>query len=319
MPLFGLICRLLEVYTRRPCRESLWHGNISDVYVQPIAVVCSAVPAGKADFQSEKVLTKNANQWAARELTEEEVRTFRRVLRQSGLRYPTAHDPYLIDLASPDEALYRRSLEAFVVEVQRAEQLGLRYLVTHPARTSTAVRRRVLPKWQRRWMRYTPVVHVSRPDPAGDDGGTGELPRPSVRAPGPHPPAGPRSESARRLSRYLPRLRRGLWPASGGGVPSHVPRLRSADRLEAAAALPCQRQPQAARQPRGPPCAHRPRRGRLEAFRLLLNDPRFRTRPMILETPKEDGGTPTWTRSTWPTCRADGGEVSFRPSLLLFQ
>ena len=26
----------------------------------------------------------------------------------------------------------------------------------------------------------------------------------------------------------------------------------------------------------------------LEPFRLLVNDPRFRTRPMILETPKED-------------------------------
>jgi deoxyribonuclease-4 len=27
----------------------------------------------------------------------------------------------------------------------------------------------------------------------------------------------------------------------------------------------------------------------LEPFRLLVNDPRFRTRPMILETPKEEG------------------------------
>ena len=27
----------------------------------------------------------------------------------------------------------------------------------------------------------------------------------------------------------------------------------------------------------------------LEAFRLVVNDPRFRNRPMILETPKEDG------------------------------
>jgi deoxyribonuclease-4 len=38
----------------------------------------------------------------------------------------------LINLASPDRTLYRRSLEAFVVEVQRAESLGLDYLVTHP-------------------------------------------------------------------------------------------------------------------------------------------------------------------------------------------
>jgi deoxyribonuclease-4 len=57
---------------------------------------------------------------------------FRRTLKASRLRYPIAHDCYLINLASPDPILYRRSLEAFVDEVCRAEQLGLRYLVTHP-------------------------------------------------------------------------------------------------------------------------------------------------------------------------------------------
>src|SRR5215475_4565512 len=76
-----------------------------------------------------QLFTKNSNQWNARELSEEEVRTFRRTLRQTRLRLPMAHDSYLINLASPDEKLYRRSLEAFVVEVRRAEQLGLRYLV----------------------------------------------------------------------------------------------------------------------------------------------------------------------------------------------
>ncbi|HXG12474.1 MAG TPA: deoxyribonuclease IV [Gemmataceae bacterium] len=79
-----------------------------------------------------QLFTKNSNQWDARALTAEEVRTFRRTLRQTGLRLPMAHDSYLINLASPDEDLYRRSVEAFLVEVQRAEQLGLRYLVTHP-------------------------------------------------------------------------------------------------------------------------------------------------------------------------------------------
>jgi deoxyribonuclease-4 len=79
-----------------------------------------------------QLFTKNANQWSARELDDEEVRLFRRTLRETKLRFPTAHDSYLINLASPDEALYRKSVEAFVVELQRAERLGLRYLVTHP-------------------------------------------------------------------------------------------------------------------------------------------------------------------------------------------
>jgi len=79
-----------------------------------------------------QLFTKNANQWNARPFAEEEVRLFRDALRESGLRFATAHDSYLINLASPDETLYRRSVEAFVVEVRRAEQLGLSYLVMHP-------------------------------------------------------------------------------------------------------------------------------------------------------------------------------------------
>jgi deoxyribonuclease IV len=77
-------------------------------------------------------LTKNANQWNARDLSDDDVRTFRRLLRETRLRFPMAHDSYLINLASPDEPLYRRSIESFIVELQRAERLGIRYLVTHP-------------------------------------------------------------------------------------------------------------------------------------------------------------------------------------------
>src|SRR5947209_3517082 len=79
-----------------------------------------------------QLFTKNASQWSAKPLTDEDVSTFRRTLRQTGLRFPMVHDSYLINMASPDEALYRRSVEAFLVEMRRAEQLGVRYLVTHP-------------------------------------------------------------------------------------------------------------------------------------------------------------------------------------------
>jgi deoxyribonuclease-4 len=81
---------------------------------------------------SVQLFTKNANQWNAPDLTPEAIRLFRRPLRETGLRHTVAHDSYLINLASPDEALYRRSVEAFVNEMRRAEQLRLRYLVMHP-------------------------------------------------------------------------------------------------------------------------------------------------------------------------------------------
>src|SRR5262249_13117785 len=71
--------------------------------------------------QALQLFSKNANQWAAKELTAEEARLFRRTLRGSGVRVTVAHDSYLINLASPDPALYQKSIEAFVTEVQRAE------------------------------------------------------------------------------------------------------------------------------------------------------------------------------------------------------
>src|SRR5437763_1490890 len=82
--------------------------------------------------ESVQLFTKNSNQWNAKEISGDEATTFLKTLKQTRLRHATAHVSYLINLASPDEALYRRSVEAFVVELQRAELLGLSYLVMHP-------------------------------------------------------------------------------------------------------------------------------------------------------------------------------------------
>jgi deoxyribonuclease-4 len=82
--------------------------------------------------QAVQLFTKNANQWRAKELAEEELAVFHKTRRQTGVRILLAHDSYLINLASPDQKLYRRSIEAFIVELQRAERLGLTYLVAHP-------------------------------------------------------------------------------------------------------------------------------------------------------------------------------------------
>ncbi len=84
------------------------------------------------DFDTVQLFTKNNNQWNGKELTADDVQLFRVTLKTSKLKFPTAHDSYLINLASPDATLYQRSLAAFVIEMQRAEALGLSYLVMHP-------------------------------------------------------------------------------------------------------------------------------------------------------------------------------------------
>jgi deoxyribonuclease-4 len=79
-----------------------------------------------------QIFTKPPNQWAGKPIKAEESRLFRRTLRETRLKKTLAHDSYLINLASPDEALYRKSVESFVDEMRRAETLGVSYLVTHP-------------------------------------------------------------------------------------------------------------------------------------------------------------------------------------------
>jgi len=79
-----------------------------------------------------QIFTKMANRWAERVCADEECVAFRRALRTTNVRATIAHDSYLINLASPDPALRRQSIESFVGELARCEALGIQYLVSHP-------------------------------------------------------------------------------------------------------------------------------------------------------------------------------------------
>ncbi len=79
-----------------------------------------------------QLFTKNNNQWRAKEITDMEVERFRRALADLKISHPISHDSYLINLAAPDDDLWKKSVEAFIVELQRAEQLGIAFVVAHP-------------------------------------------------------------------------------------------------------------------------------------------------------------------------------------------
>lgn len=79
-----------------------------------------------------QLFTKSSNQWRARPLPPEEIERYRANLQATGITQAVAHDSYLINLASTDPALHQRSMAAFLEELERAEALGIPYLVTHP-------------------------------------------------------------------------------------------------------------------------------------------------------------------------------------------
>lgn len=93
--------------------------------------------AHQAGCDCVQLFTKNTNQWAARDITPDDARRFRESLDKTGITHPIVHDSYLINLASPDPALWQRSVEAFMAELRRADALGIPYVVTHPGAYTT--------------------------------------------------------------------------------------------------------------------------------------------------------------------------------------
>ena len=79
-----------------------------------------------------QIFVKNQRQWKAGSLIPADVEAFRLARRKSGIRVILAHDTYLINMASPDSSLRKKSVDAFVDELDRCEALGLEALVTHP-------------------------------------------------------------------------------------------------------------------------------------------------------------------------------------------
>jgi deoxyribonuclease-4 len=78
-----------------------------------------------------QIFTKNANRWEAKELSLEEAKKFKAERKRTQISPVVAHDSYLINLASEDKELLKKSIAAFVDEVRRAELLGVDFLVTH--------------------------------------------------------------------------------------------------------------------------------------------------------------------------------------------
>ena len=102
------------------------HQSIAGGYYKAVEI------AAELQMDCVQIFTKNNNQWKAKPLLPEEIDQFRETIVRTGIRSPCAHDSYLINLASPDDELWQKSLDAFLVEVQRAKALGLAGVVMHP-------------------------------------------------------------------------------------------------------------------------------------------------------------------------------------------
>lgn len=79
-----------------------------------------------------QIFSKNERQWQAKPLLDDDIQRFKAEQARTGIGPLIVHDSYLINLASPKDDLWEKSIAAFSHELERCERLGIPYLVTHP-------------------------------------------------------------------------------------------------------------------------------------------------------------------------------------------
>jgi len=94
----------------------------------------SKAPARGAEVGCEtlQIFTRNNVRWRFPGLTDDEALAFRKAVRRTGLRPVVAHNCYLVNLASGDRSIRRKSFATLLDELGRCAMLGVGDLVIHP-------------------------------------------------------------------------------------------------------------------------------------------------------------------------------------------
>ena len=237
-----------------------------------------------------QVFVKSSNQWAARPFAPGEVGDYRSAALEAGLApFTLAHASYLINLASPNDALWEKSTGALRQELLRCEQLGIPWLVVHPgSHVGSGVEAGV----------GRVASALKRVLAGAEDGSSGVLLE--ITAGQGHSLGARFEELGEMIARAGGSDRLGICfdtcHALAAGYEfrdagSYRETMRALDATVGLARLKAFH----LNDSKGDLGSRLDRhehigQGKvgLEAFRLILSDRRFRDRPMVLETPKED-------------------------------
>ncbi|MCG3136319.1 MAG: Endonuclease 4 [Phycisphaerae bacterium] len=97
-------------------------GGLHEAFDRAVEVGCECL----------QVFVKNQRQWSAKKLSAEEIGQWQQARQRSGLGPVIAHATYLINLGSSKQDLWEKSVKALGEELQRCETLGIILLVFHP-------------------------------------------------------------------------------------------------------------------------------------------------------------------------------------------
>jgi deoxyribonuclease-4 len=237
-----------------------------------------------------QIFTKNASQWRGRELPPEEIRAFRAQAAAAKIHPVVSHASYLINLATSDAALRAQSMAAMGDELDRAEALGLLGVVLHPGcytagseDAGLTLIGRSLGALIRERSRGKTMVLIEHTAGQGTAlGCTFEQLAAIIARADDHPRVGVCLDTCHLIASGYDLSS----PDGHAATFAQFERLVGFDRLRAFH-LNDSKKPLGSRVDRhehiGRGCLG------LEPFRRILNDPRFRDLPMLLETPKAEG------------------------------
>jgi deoxyribonuclease-4 len=79
-----------------------------------------------------QIFTKSNRQWNSKTITNKEAELFIEAQKNSDIKIVVAHASYLINLGSITPGVQQKSFEALIDEIKRCHQLEIPYLVLHP-------------------------------------------------------------------------------------------------------------------------------------------------------------------------------------------
>jgi deoxyribonuclease-4 len=86
----------------------------------------------QAGCQAVQLFTRSSRQWASRPMENEQAGIFKKLKKSHEIVSTLSHASYLINMASPDSELQRKSAAALADELDNCDQLGIPYLIIHP-------------------------------------------------------------------------------------------------------------------------------------------------------------------------------------------
>jgi deoxyribonuclease IV len=241
-----------------------------------------------------QIFAKNANQWRGREVPRAEVREFRARVKASGIYPVVSHASYLINLATTLPGLRQQSVAAIGDELDRAEALGLFGVVLHPgcytagseAEGLRLIAEALLALLRERRRGRTMVLLEHTAGQGTSLGATFEQLASIISMMKGHRRVGVCLDTCHLIASGYDLSS----PEAHASTFARFGEIVGFERLKMFH-LNDSKKPLGSRVDRhahiGEGCLG------LEPFRRILNDPRFRGLPMLLETPKEESRSPT--------------------------